>query len=121
MSVLVVYDSRSLAVINNTGRAVNLASLVLTQGTITFPVTRWRTQWLSGTLEAFPAQDCVQVYSWFDSNVPRPAGCREARSIVTIDPAEMFWLAGDFEVRQQNTVLATCRRADGRCTVPLPG
>lgn len=62
--VAIIYDSRSLAIFNAAGRTMNLSQLEMAAGTTIFPIARWQTQWLAAPLDAFPAGDCLQTWSW---------------------------------------------------------
>jgi hypothetical protein len=72
-------------------------------------------------LNAFPANNCLSVWSWNDPNViPEPAGCAVRRAVITVSPESFFWAQGSFEVRVGNVAVATCQADAGRCTVDLP-
>ena len=120
-ALLVVYDQRSLALVNASGSALNVSQIVLAQGSETLPVAAWNTPWLAAPLDALPAQDCLQVWSWDEpAEIGPPDGCRYQRGVINVGPDERFWTGGGFEVRQGNTVLATCPGGLGRCAVALP-
>lgn len=120
-ALLVVYDQRSLALVNASGSTLNVSQIVLAQGSETLPVAAWNTPWLAAPLDALPAQDCLQVWSWDEpAEIGPPDGCRYQRGVINVGPDERFWTGGGFEVRQGNTVLATCPGGLGRCAVALP-
>lgn len=115
-----IYDARSLTIQNSAGRAVDLTGLALEQGARRLSAGDWQTPWLSGTLSAFAARDCLQVWSWDEaSDPPAPADCRYVRGAITIDPDERPWLGAPFDVSRNGERLATCPVAPGRCTFAL--
>lgn len=118
--VLLVYNSRSLAAVNVSGASLDVTGLVLTHDGGELAFTSWNTQWLSGSLTALAAPDCLQVWSWDDSEQPKPSQCRTQRGVITISPSRLFWTTTDFEVYRGSTLLATCAPGAGECEVALP-
>ncbi|GAB4411782.1 MAG: hypothetical protein Kow00106_06190 [Anaerolineae bacterium] len=119
--VLLVYDARSLALINVSGRALDLTALVIAGAADSLPLTRWQTPWLSGSLTAFTAGDCLQVWAWTEAgDLPLPAGCRYRRGVINVAPEGRFWAESDFTLRAGQTVLATCLADGGECAARLP-
>ncbi len=119
--VLVVYDARSLALINVSGRALDLTALEIVGVDETLPVTRWQTPWLSGSLTAFASGDCLQVWAWTETgDLPSPAGCRYRRGVINVAPESRFWAEGDFSLQVGDAVLVTCRLGGGMCAAALP-
>jgi hypothetical protein len=119
--VLLVYDSHSLALINNSGQAVDLSELVLSRGAILLPTTRWQGAWMTAPLSAFPAHDCLQVWAFSDPSEPaKPATCNYLRSGITITAEQRFWTEGSFDVFWQDTHLTSCQAQAGQCAVDLP-
>jgi uncharacterized protein YkwD len=120
--IAIIYDSRSLAILNTSGAARDLSRLDMVSGTTTFPITRWQSQWLAAPLNAFPANDCLQTWSWDEQeDVPKPSGCRNQRGVTLLAPEARFWLTGSFTVQWDGIVVATCLAEAGRCAVDLPG
>ncbi len=116
----IVYDRRSLGIINTSGAAVDLSNLALVWGAASLPTARWLT-YLSGSLTAFPANDCLQAWSAAESaDLPAPSGCRYVRGVTYLAGPVMFWTQGAFEVQWNGHVLATCSAGAGRCAVDLP-
>jgi uncharacterized protein YkwD len=119
--IVLVYDNHSLALVNTSGRALDLTSLVLVQGTTTLPVTSWATAFLNVPLTAFPARDCLQVWSWAEpSPLKPPAACRIQRAVLNLAPDRLFWTKADFQVRWKDTTLGTCHVGAGQCGFALP-
>ncbi|MBI5667695.1 MAG: CAP domain-containing protein [Chloroflexi bacterium] len=123
--ILLVYDGRSLTIINNARRSLDLYGLEVAGVQARLPLT-W---WLNAPgadenfeLYAFPPGDCVQAWSFTETSAPRkPAECkvrRAARSQLTRE--QFFWLEGTFDVLLDGTVVGTCEAAAKRCEVDLP-
>lgn len=120
-ALLVIYDRRSLALVNMTNKALNVSQIVLAQGDETLPVAAWNTPWLAAPLDALPGQDCLQVWAWDEpSEVSPPGECRYQRGVINVAPDDRFWTDGGFEVRQGSVVLAICPGGAGKCAVALP-
>lgn len=120
--ILIAYDSRVLAIVNTSGRALNLTGLELHYSGSVLPAMRWQTQWLSAPLVAFPSGDCLQIWSWSETGtLPPPPQCRTPRSVINTAPDRLFWATGSFEIVWQGAVLATCEARAGQCVASLPG
>lgn len=124
--IVLVYDDRSLTIINNARRPLDLYGLELSSGAVRLPMTWWLDAPGASAnfqLYAFPPGDCVQAWSFAESTPPRkPAACdvrRAARSHLT--RAQFFWLEGSFEVLLDGSVVGTCEAAARRCEVDLDG
>ncbi|MBI1259118.1 MAG: hypothetical protein GC204_16740 [Chloroflexi bacterium] len=120
-NVLLMYDAKSLTLINSTGAPINMSGLVFVGKTSAFAASRWSTQWLSGTLTALAGGDCLQVWSWQEKNtLDKPSRCRQRRSVLTIAPEQLFWKQGDFLVQWGQDTLATCKMNATTCEFALP-
>lgn len=120
-SVTLLYDARSFTLLNSGQTAINVEEIVFVGQGQSFAVRRWATQWLSGSLSALPASDCLGVWSWNEaSELAKPSRCRQRRSVLTISPNQLFWKQGDFEVHWRDLVLATCHTSDTSCEFVLP-
>jgi hypothetical protein len=120
-ALLVVYDRRSLALVNASSSMLDVSQIVLAQGDETLPAAAWNTPWLASPLNALPMRDCLHVWSWDEpSDVSPPSDCRYQRGVINIAPEERFWIDGEFEVREGDSLLATCPGGTGRCTVSVP-
>jgi len=118
--VLVIYDARSLALINVSGRALDLTALKIVGADETLPANRWQTPWLSGSLAVFASGDCLQAWAWTETgDLPLPAGCRYRRGVINVAPEARFWAEGDFSLQMGNTALVTCRVGGGTCAATL--
>jgi len=115
-----IYDARSLTIVNSAGSAIDVTGLALEQGARRLVAAEWQTPWLSGTLTALAARDCLQVWSWNEaSDPPAPADCRFVRGAITIAPDERPWLGAPFNVSRNGERLAACAPAPGKCSFSL--
>ncbi len=120
-NVLLLYDAHSFTLINSTSKPINVQNVVFVGTNGSFAVTKWATQWLSGTLTALAGSDCLQVWSWLETTAPaKPSRCRQLRSVLTIAPDKLFWKQGDFTAQIQGQTLATCHQTDTQCTFAVP-
>jgi uncharacterized protein YkwD len=120
-TALLIYDAKSLTLLNATRAPINVSGLVFVGKNTTFVATRWSTQWLSGTLTALAGSDCLQVWSWLEKNpLEKPGRCRQRRAVLTIAPEQLFWKQGDFRVQWGQSTLATCYTTDTQCAFALP-
>jgi len=120
-NLVLIYNQRSFTLMNGTSAPLNVQDVVFATQTQTFPVTRWATQWLSGSLQALAGRDCLQVWSWQQqTELDKPGECRQRRGVITIPPAQMFWLTGEFQVRWRDSFIGVCSAAQQRCEVTLP-
>ena len=119
-NVVLIYDARSLALINESGEELDLTGITLVSSTSKLPVTAWDTQWLSKPLQAFPDQDCLQVWSWNEpEGITQPRDCRYVRGIITIAPEGLFWGTDAFEVQANGFTLTRCQAGSGQCSFSL--
>jgi hypothetical protein len=120
-TVMLIYDARTLALINESGQELDLTGVTLVSGAGKLPVTAWDTQWLSKPLQAFPAGDCLQVWSWNEPDgFAQPRDCRYVRGIITIAPEGLFWGTNAFEVQANGFTLTRCQAGSGQCSFSLP-
>ncbi|MCZ7539429.1 MAG: CAP domain-containing protein [Anaerolineae bacterium] len=119
--VLLVYDGRSLSLVNVSGKPLDLTPLVIAGEAQSLALTRWQTPWLSGSLAAFPSGDCVQAWAWTEASEPaQPGVCRFRRSVINLAPEARFWTTGAFALRLGDAVLTTCPGGMGTCAADLP-
>ena len=116
---MLLYDDEALTLISVERYSANLTGLQLVGENFTMPVY-W---WSNIRAFAFAPGFCVQAYSAVMSQPPaKPAECRVLREQRgRLRPDQRFWLAGEFEVRQNGKVIARCEATAGRCEVDLPG
>lgn len=122
--LLLVYDSHSLAIINNSRHSLDVSDIALQGNGMYLPMTWWQgARGVPLHLYDFPAGDCVQVWSQQEFTAPRkPAECHSVRSGRSfLENSQRFWLEGSFEVALNGAVVATCQASARRCEVDLPG
>ncbi len=119
--LLIIYDNRSLSIINQSRRTLNLGFIELEGENFTLPMSWWSDVG-NANIYQFPAGDCVQTWAGGEFNAPRkPSECgvlRSGRS--NLRPNQLFWTTGDFNVLQDGEVVATCEVGARRCEVDLP-
>ncbi len=121
-TLVIYYSDRSLTVKNDTNRALDLSTVVLASvdGSAQIPLTSWDNQFATVPVSFFPAQGCVQVWSWDEAvTLSAPRECRVRRSVITVPTASLFWAQGNFIVQQDDETLATCAVGAGQCTGTL--
>jgi hypothetical protein len=115
----IVYDSRTLAVVNVSSHHVNLQGIEFVGTERTVPITQWTT-FVNVPLQNFPSGSCLQSWSWNESTqLPQPGNCEDRWSVLTLNPTRLFWSQG-FEVFRNGSLAATCAADAGRCVVDLP-
>jgi Tol biopolymer transport system component len=119
--LLLIYDAGVpvFTLQNVSGAEINLAPLAFRGAGLTVPVTIWA-EYTSSPLERFKNLGCLQVWGFNLPEQPAPAECGDARQGWITNDSYLFWTQGTFEVLYNNTVVATCDVAAGRCTVDLP-
>ncbi|NDJ87414.1 MAG: CAP domain-containing protein [Chloroflexi bacterium] len=117
-ALLIIYNSRSLAIVNRTSANIDLTPYRLVAGDQQLPLTDWDTEFATAPMSDLPAGDCVQVWSWREPGVlSQPDECRYRRSVIFINPDQRFWAAGDFEVYRNQELITVCSAEAGRCEV----
>lgn len=119
-NLILIYNPRSFTLMNGTTSPLNVEEVIFVTSTQSFFVKRWATQWLSGSLQALAGRDCLQTWSWQQADQEKPSGCRQRRSVITIPPAQMFWITGEFQVRWRDSLIGVCSATQQRCEVALP-
>jgi hypothetical protein len=114
--LLILYDNRSITIINQSRRTLNLGFIELEGENFTLPMTTWSNVG-NANIYQFPAGDCVQAWAGGDFNAPRtPDECRVRRSARSnLRTSQLFWLNGDFTVLNDGQVIATCEQGARRC------
>lgn len=114
--MLIVYTADTLDALNVTGANADWQNIEL-NGVITVPFTQF-TKFTDLDLSAVPDRHCVQIRSGdITGDVTKQESCRWVRSLVTVQPDRLFWLAGDFQVIRNGSPIATCYAADSVCEV----
>ncbi len=113
--LLLVYNTRTFFVVNNSGRAIDLTPLRF--GRLTPELWLRVAQFPSS---AFPSGHCLQANIGGAENAPPPSGCRLVRSQITVSVAQPFWVQADFEVLYSDQVIQRCAVSSGVCAIRLP-
>lgn len=117
--VLLMYDNDELVLLNVSSKNLDLTALDVSGSGISIPTTRWA-QFSDIPLNDFPPGHCLQVKATgTDGDVTMPNGCRWLRSIITIAPAQFFWLGADFDVQKDGQSIATCQPGRPDCGIKL--
>jgi hypothetical protein len=119
--LLIVYDNRSLTIINQGRRTVNLAYTELVGASYTLEMTAWNDVG-NANIYQFAPGDCVQIWSGGEFNTPRkPEECRIVQSgRSNLRPTQLFWTMDSFDVVDNGEVIATCEVGARRCEVDIP-
>ena len=136
--IQMVYDNAGMAVINLSGRPLDIASLsfqrVAESGEVTasFAATQWEQSGL-GPAGALPDKACYQLMNL--SQVPqpispgeapdKPAACQVSQGwLFAVNNNWQFWTAesggNSFKVLYAGRTIHTCRIAEGSCQFTLP-
>ena len=117
--IQIVYDNRSVSIVNVSSHHVNLQGIEFVGGERTVPITQWTT-FVNVPLQDFPSRSCLQSWSWNESTqLPQPSNCLDRWSVLTLSPNRLFWVQG-FEVFRHGSLIATCAAEVGQCEVDLP-
>lgn len=124
-----IYNDAAVTVINISAASISLAGVtfqgVSDEGAVTasFSASSW-SRYTYHPITALPAGHCFQVRRYGASSSKPPACDRLQGWIVTGDRAQHFWRGGSgssaFRIVQNNSIINTCRVADGRCAFYLP-
>ncbi|MBN8593873.1 MAG: CAP domain-containing protein [Anaerolineae bacterium] len=116
--ISLLYDARSLFLVNSSSGTVNLSGISITGNGRTLTLERWAQFAGNLNLGAFPAGSCLQAEQ-SGTNAAAPGLCRLVRSIVEYQPGQVFWANNSFTVMRGSQTLATCDPTAGRCEVDL--
>lgn len=119
-SVLLIYDARSLWLINISSRALNLGGVELVGNGARVSAMRWDAPGMVVSIYNFPAGDCLSLTLPGVGEPARPSICRARQGWSTVKAGEDFWARGDFEVYLNGRSVAMCMAAAGSCAFPLP-
>jgi hypothetical protein len=116
-----IYDTRSFALVNVSGRALNLTGIRFTSESGDLPIENWDNGYLSQPLDRFTAGDCLQAWGTeITGQLPAPASCNIRHAWMITNDSRDFWRdATSFTVARDGTRLATCDVRQGICNVSL--
>lgn len=120
--VRLIYSADSFALINTSGRNLNLSGLGFGGEGGVMSISEWDNGYLSRPLYDFPSGDCLQAWQIGLQNPPaKPSDCTWRHAYLTVADYRMFWSSGSaFTVSLGGNVLATCRVSAGVCDFNLP-
>lgn len=118
--VQIVYDARSLTIINNASVPIDISGLALSGQSRNLSASALG-QFSPFSLDRFPVGHCLQVWGFNETAVLNvPSACRQRASYITINPERFFWTQGDFTVTVGGLTVTTCRVGGEVCWVVLP-
>jgi hypothetical protein len=114
-----VYNARSFALINVSGRKLDLKPLVFESTSGTLSASQWQIQALSEPLDAFTQNDCLQVWGLGEPfTLDKPDGCGLRHAWIVVGREGLFWQNTDgFTVKYADETVATCSTASLECDV----
>lgn len=112
----------NVALINVSGRALNLLGLRFESDTATLEIERWDTEFLTQPLSFFSPGDCLQVWGLASEVLPAPETCRIRHGWIAVNDDASFWRdTSAFAVSLNGQRLATCPTEFRACEVSLSG
>jgi uncharacterized protein YkwD len=117
--IRVIYDNRSLTLLNVSSRRIDISTVAITGGGTTLTTARWASV-APVLLDDFAVGGCLQVWSWDEpTDLPQPSACMNRYSYIYVAPTSVFWAQGDFSITQNGAVIATCKKGGGTCDAAL--
>ena len=109
-------DDLQLTLKNITGRPLYLEGLTFESPSGFFDGTRWDTEYLTAPLDAFPADDCLQIWSINTEQLSIPAVCEVRHAWATVNDDGLFWITAEwFDVYLFGERVTRCFTVDGVC------
>lgn len=119
--LLLIYSLDSFALVNTSGRSLDVSGLVFESDNGIFAANRWNTDFLSRPLSDFPPGDCLQIWGVNEQLEPKPADCAVRHGWVAVTTENQFWRnVSQFRVRNGAEQVATCDFRSNQCSVNLP-
>ncbi len=119
-NVRIIYDPRTLAVVNLSESRQDWTGLELVQGEKRLTAMRWNT--LGGfAVNAVPPRGCIlAIDPALGASAGPPSLCTSFYAEMQLGANERFWANGPFEVQINGQVLASCPAQNGPCEFSLP-
>lgn len=115
VTLILIYDQQGLIIYNNSGKKMDLSKFSVGSGVGKVSIDSF-SKVAPVPTGAFPAGHCLQItYNGQDPTVP--GDCKAVRAQIILNPNNVFWKTGTFEVKIGSTVLATCTADAGRCEI----
>lgn len=126
VDVRLIYDARTLVLLNTSDAAVDVSNMLFVQRTETGGEITFRSSnWGGGSVppSRLPPGDCFQIWSFDDSFIEQPEYCNTRHSWRQTSPIRLFWVSeveeARFSVLRNGVELAQCNIAAGECTFAL--
>lgn len=114
------YSDNSFALINVSGRPLDLTGLFFRSDSGTLAMEAWNTEFLSQALNNFSNGDCLQVWTPDYPNQPSPTRCRVRHGWILVNDSGDFWRQTDnFTIEQNGVLIGRCFTNEDDCTVSL--
>ncbi len=124
--VQLVYDDRSLLLLNRSDETVDVSDLIFTQVTAEGRELNFRSNSWDGSAlpDALPPGDCFEIWSNVSTSMPKPDSCGTRHAFFQATSVQrLFWISdiptATFEVRRGDQVLAECEISAGECLVDV--
>jgi|GEM_PF-949065 len=119
--VRLAYSPTSFALINTSGRDLDLSRLAFESDSGVMVASRWNVESLSRPLSAFPSGDCLQLWQAGTEFQAIPNGCNYRHAWIAVSVDQIFWVnTNSFRVRRDAELLTTCSISAGACDFALP-
>lgn len=121
LDLRLIYDFDSFALVNVSGRVLDLRGLVFRSDSGRMEIQRWNTDFLSQSLSDFTENDCLQVWGLgHDQLLSKPDECQTRHAWLAVGDAFDFWRDTDFFIVERNGIrIGLCEVVVGRCEVSL--
>lgn len=124
--VQLVYDDRSLMLLNRSDEPVDVSDLIFVQITAQGRELNFRSNSWDGSAppSALPPGDCFEIWSSASTNLSPPDSCSTRHAYFQANSVQrLFWISdvstATFEVRRGSQVLAKCEISAGECLVDV--
>lgn len=124
VAVTLIYDQRTLILLNASGQTVDISNLLFQSGNASFRSNRWA----NGTrpVTALPSGDCFQIWLSDAGTLPQPDYCIARHRWLAVTSENAFWngSTGDavFFVQRNDDLVGTCvsTAETSRCEFSVP-
>lgn len=119
--IMLIYSEDVFTLLNIAGFTVDISGLSFTSNTGNLMVSAWDNGFLTASLYAFPAGDCLMAWQVGNGDYPRPDNCGTRHAWLAVSNSAAFWTSENgFEVLWQGQPLFHCRAEIGSCAFTLP-
>ena len=124
VAVTLIYDQRTLILLNASGQTVDISNLVFESGNASFRSNRWA----NGTrpVTALPSGDCFQIWLSDAGTLPQPDYCAARHRWLAVTSENAFWNGsmGEavFFIQRNDDLIGTCASTSetSRCEFSVP-